>query len=439
MLKSKNLLWLTLAESRTPTDFALTSPPWAPWTFRVGDNSIAARNTKLCRVKTIHGEPSVQFLNIAYRRLRRLRAWLAQPVRYLTGSKSPGFQPPLIAGCSGPQMRNKAKLAFAGRGPGSWLMAVGAWGPEKTAPAMAPRRSTSSVCDSRIARRVRFAKWFRIGHKVLALGLKGLVGMNPSVRQRAVQRLAFYLAWMSVPSVFCQTIPSSNQTSNQTSPAAGQAGRAAPAQVSPPPAQLPRRIFGVIPNYRSHPSLKDSMPLTSGDKFKLAARDSFDPGTFLLTGFFAGIGQASNSTPSYGQGMAGYGRYYGSNYGDFLIGNVMTEGVFPSLLHQDPRYFRRGTGTSKSRLGYAMGQIFVTHGDNRRTQFNYSEIGGNATAVAISNAYNPDNRNASDAAARLAIQLAVDMAGNILKEFTPDLYRRFRSKKHVPSSSGKHP
>ena len=62
MLKSKNLLWLTLAESRTPTDFALTSPPGAPWTFRVGDNSIAARNTKLCRVKTIHGEPSVQFL-----------------------------------------------------------------------------------------------------------------------------------------------------------------------------------------------------------------------------------------------------------------------------------------------------------------------------------------------------------------------------------------
>ena len=86
-----------------------------------------------------------------------------------------------------------------------------------------------------------------------------------------------------------------------------------------------------------------------------------------------------------------------------------------------------------------MGQIFVTHGDNRRTQFNYSEIGGNATAVAISNAYNPDNRNASDAIGRLAIQLAVDMAGNILKEFTPDLYRRFRSKKHVPSSSGKHP
>ena len=67
MLKTKNLLRLTLAESPTPADFALTSPPEAPWTFRVGDNSIAARNTKLCRVKTIHDERSVQFLNMLIR------------------------------------------------------------------------------------------------------------------------------------------------------------------------------------------------------------------------------------------------------------------------------------------------------------------------------------------------------------------------------------
>jgi hypothetical protein len=184
--------------------------------------------------------------------------------------------------------------------------------------------------------------------------------------------------------------------------------------------------------------LKDSKPLTAGEKFKLAARDSFDPGTFLLAGAFAGIGQASNSTPSYGQGMAGYGRYYGSTYGDFLIGNVMTEAVYPSLLHQDPRYFRRGTGSTWSRLGYAIGQIFITHGDNRKTQFNFSEIGGNATAVAISNAYNPDNRTTSDAAAKLGIQLGVDMAGNILKEFAPDLYGKFHRRKHAPSYS-RHP
>jgi hypothetical protein len=128
--------------------------------------------------------------------------------------------------------------------------------------------------------------------------------------------------------------------------------------------------------------------------------------------------------------MAGYGRRYGAAYGDLMIGDMMTTGVYPSLLHQDPRYFRRGTGSTWSRLTYAMGQVFITHGDNRQTQFNYSEILGNSTAVAISCAYTPDNRSASDAASQLGLQLGLDMAGNVMKEFVPDLYRRFSGKHH---------
>ena len=214
-------------------------------------------------------------------------------------------------------------------------------------------------------------------------------------------------------------------------PAGGGANRVIPA---PAPAtvqeQLPRRLFGVIPNYRSHPSFREAKPLTAKEKFRLAARDSFDPGTFLLAGAIAGIRQARDSSPSYGQGMAGYGRYYGGAFGDLVIGDMMTTAVFPSLLHQDPRYFSQGTGSTWSRLQYAVGQIFVTHGDNRKTQFNYSEIFGNATAVAISNAYDPDNRTAADAAEGLGFQLGLDMAGNIMKEFVPDVYRRFSHKPH---------
>jgi hypothetical protein len=114
----------------------------------------------------------------------------------------------------------------------------------------------------------------------------------------------------------------------------------------------------------------------------------------------------------------------------------MTEAVFPTLLHQDPRYFRRGIGSGWSRLGYAMGQIFWTHRDSGGTQFNYSEIIGNSTAVAISNAYYVDNRTATDAASKLGVQLGFDMASNILKEFWPDLERKFR-RKHSQDSSGK--
>jgi hypothetical protein len=107
----------------------------------------------------------------------------------------------------------------------------------------------------------------------------------------------------------------------------------------------------------------------------------------------------------------------------------MTEGVFPVLLHQDPRYFRKGQGSGWSRLGYASGQIFWTHTDSGGTEFNYSEIVGNSAAVAISNSYYADNRTAHDAADKLGVQIGVDMASNILKEFWPDLQRKFRRRR----------
>src|SRR5271166_4955932 len=184
---------------------------------------------------------------------------------------------------------------------------------------------------------------------------------------------------------------------------------------------MPKRIFGFIPNYRTSPSLVNYEPISTGEKFKLATEDSFDRGTFVLAALFAGEGQLANSNKSFGQGAAGYGRYYGTSLADWVIGDYMTEALYPTLLHQDPRYFRRGTGTKWSRLGYAIGQIFWTHTDSGGTQFNYSEILGNSTAVAISNAYYPDNRTASNAVSKFGTQIGVDMASNILKEFRPDM------------------
>jgi hypothetical protein len=203
----------------------------------------------------------------------------------------------------------------------------------------------------------------------------------------------------------------------------------APADPTQPAATESKRLFGIIPNYRTSASLQNYEPLTSKEKFKIASQDSFDRGTVVLAALFAGEGQLGNSNRSFGQGALGYGRYFGTAYGDFLIGDYMTEGVFPSLLHQDPRYFRKGTGSGWSRLGYAAGQIFITHGDSGKMEFNYSEVLGNSAAVAISNAYYADNRTAANAVSKLSIQLGVDMASNILKEFSPDLYRKF-NKKH---------
>ena len=194
---------------------------------------------------------------------------------------------------------------------------------------------------------------------------------------------------------------------------------------SPPPRES-KRLFGIVPNYRTSPTLKNYEPLTAREKFALASEDAFDRGTAVLAAMFAGESQLTNANRSFGQGGAGFARYFGASWGDLIIGDYMTEGVFPAVLHQDPRYFRRSSGSGWSRLGYAAGQIFWTHRDSGGTQFNYSEVLGNSAAVAISNAYYVDNRTASNAAGKLGIQLGVDMASNILKEFWPDLERQFK-------------
>src|SRR5947209_1547042 len=132
--------------------------------------------------------------------------------------------------------------------------------------------------------------------------------------------------------------------------------------------------------------------------------------------------------------MAGYAKRFATSYGDQMVGNMMTEGIVPSLLHQDPRYFRLGAGSKGKRARYALTRIFVTRTDSGHNAFNFSEVGGNCIAAAISNAWYPDTRTAADNSEKVGIQLATDAFSNVLKEFWPDVKRYFHRKRHEKPS-----
>jgi len=185
-----------------------------------------------------------------------------------------------------------------------------------------------------------------------------------------------------------------------------------------------KRILWIFTNHRTTDDSEDLQHLSPKGKFAIAWGDTTDRAIFAQTAFISGIGQATNSNPSFGQGVEGYAKRFGTTYGDFAIENVMTEGIFPTLLHQDPRYFRHREGTTRSRLGYAISRLFITRTDSGGTQFNYSEVVGAATSLAISNAYYPDGRTVGNNLGRYAVQLGFDTASNVLKEFWPDLKRR---------------
>jgi hypothetical protein len=195
--------------------------------------------------------------------------------------------------------------------------------------------------------------------------------------------------------------------------------------------QEKQRVLGVIPNfYVSY--VPDAERLTAKQKYELAWKSSIDPFTFVGSAALAGIEQAGDEFNGYGQGMQGFGKRYGAAYGDVVIGTFLGSAVLPSLWKQDPRYFYKGTGSTRSRVLYALASPFICKGDNRKWQGNYSYVVGNLAGAGISDLYYPaSDRNGASAVLETAF---VRFGENALSA----LFQEFVFKKltrHLPASA----
>lgn len=175
------------------------------------------------------------------------------------------------------------------------------------------------------------------------------------------------------------------------------------------------RMFGVLPNYSTIEPATAVRPITSKQAYEIAERNTFDPYVFPFVGVVAAMGDRALSYP----------RRYATSLADNSIGNFLTSAVLPSALHQDPRYFERGSGTVLGRVAYAASRSVITRTDSGRRQFNLSEIGGNAIAAGMSNVYYPSaERTLPDTLTRWGMQVMWDTLSNELKEFWPDVRRK---------------
>jgi len=216
--------------------------------------------------------------------------------------------------------------------------------------------------------------------------------------------------------------PSSSEKSVQESqlPVRDQPGVPAPGKTAE---GEDKRIFGVLPNYRTAEKSAEYQPISASRKLRIATKDSFDYPLFLLAAAYAGLYQLDDSHPEFNQGTKGYLRRLGTSYADQVIGNYLTEGLLPIAFHEDPRYFRMAEGKKKRRTVYALTRIFVTHTDNGRTSFNFAEVIGNGMAAGIGLSYYPDSRDVPDFMQNWGVQLATDATSQVLKEFWPDVKR----------------
>lgn len=195
------------------------------------------------------------------------------------------------------------------------------------------------------------------------------------------------------------------------------------------------RLFYALPNFLTLENTGKVPPLTTAQKFKVVTRGSFDYIQIPWYAALAGISQAENSEPGYGQGAEGYGKRLGAAFADGTIENYMTGAVLPSLLRQDPRFFQESEGGFMHRTEYAVSRIFITRSDSGHQQFNFSEVFGSAISAAISTySYHPKgDRNLPNTASVWGTQVGYDTITIVVKEFWPDIRRKISKKKQYAS------
>jgi hypothetical protein len=162
-------------------------------------------------------------------------------------------------------------------------------------------------------------------------------------------------------------------------------------------------------------------------KFVLFVQDSFDPVTFLATGFGAGLDQAENTDPSYGQGAEGYGGRFGVEFAGQASSRFFHDFAYPWIFSEDPRYYRLAHGRAGRRLLHAVGHAVVAHRDDGERMFNFSEWLGTTSTVVLSNTYHPDNqRGFFPSAQAVGYSILQDVGFDVLREFWPEISRKLR-------------
>jgi hypothetical protein len=198
------------------------------------------------------------------------------------------------------------------------------------------------------------------------------------------------------------------------------------------------RIFGVIPDYQTVTDSTGSVkPLTPRQKWTLALKETVDPFNVLNAAMGAAFSQRGNQTPKYGEGDAAYARRFGAALADFGTQNFFSAGVLATLLHQDPRYYRKGPGSGVVRRAiYSVSRLVIARQDSGAAAFNASGIGGMMLGIAASNLYYPAaSVRGSVMACRVSTSLSGGIMGNLMSEFWPDLQKRFFHKRHPGTSS----
>jgi hypothetical protein len=226
--------------------------------------------------------------------------------------------------------------------------------------------------------------------------------------------------------------PGAEAPAGQNQPVQGQPPQNQPTQNAPEDsgAKQTKRILGIVPNFRAVSADEKLPPETVKEKFKDATEDSFDYSSIFFPAVVAGYNMARDATPEFHQGGAGFARYFWHSAVDQTSENYMVEFIYPTITHEDARYYTLGHGGFMKRAGYALSRAVVTRTDSGKEVFNFSEVVGSGSAAGISNLYYPSrSRTVGNTVGQWGLDVGIDSGVFVFREFWPDINRHvFRNK-----------
>lgn len=221
-----------------------------------------------------------------------------------------------------------------------------------------------------------------------------------------------------------QPPPTPDATNNSAQGAPG-----TPQQPTPPadpntakPLPQPKRILGVMPNFRAVSADTLPPPPTPKESFVIATQNTFDYSSFVFTGVTSLMAEGTNTHPQLGKGVAGFGRYYWRGFLDKVDGNYFVIFVLPTVFHQDERYYSMGKGGFWKRATYSASRVLITPNYDGHNTFNTSEVLGRAIAQGVSVSYYPSQARTPGAlASKYGFAIGRDALTNVFREFWPDI------------------
>jgi hypothetical protein len=167
--------------------------------------------------------------------------------------------------------------------------------------------------------------------------------------------------------------------------------------------------------------------LTAANKMVFWLHEEIQPTSPLPALVSAEYGNLTNADPKYGTNADDFGQRFGAALARQASMRFFSDSLIPAFTHEDPRYYRKASGSYGGRVWHATERMFITQSDDGHRVFDVSDLLGRLLGSGLTLAYYPHRSTNSGVVLRTwGTAVAGGVGDNLLLEFWPDIVAAYR-------------